>query len=286
MMSKFNRKYRLTIDMGDGESLIILPPLTVNFTVNRSTASSVNDMQISIHNLSKSVRDRIFADRFTKNLYRGIIFEGGYTELSTLFKGNIFTAFSTREGADIVTHITAVDGGFDMYNSRTSTTLAAGLSKKEIIDGLIAGFEKVTKGNTGDLEGVFSRPVVLDGNTFGLIKKYTDDKVFIDLEKVNILGNNEVLEGFVPLLTSDSGLLGTPQRHDAFLTINTLFEPGVIMGQVLGVQSDIQSIFDGQYKVLGVKHSGTISESIGGTCQSTFNLLVGTQLFGEYKVVK
>ena len=145
-MSKFNRKYRITIDMGDGEAIVIQPPFTISFSVNRSTSASINNMELSIYNLSKSVRDRIFADRFTKNLYRKIVFEGGYTELSILFSGNIFTANSAREGSDIITKIVARDGGFDIYNSRTSTTLSPGVTKKEAIISLINGFDNITQG--------------------------------------------------------------------------------------------------------------------------------------------
>lgn len=285
-MSKFNRAYKCTIDMGDGEAIIITPPLTINFSINRSTSSSSNNLELKIFNLAKKTRNRIYADRFTKNLYRRITLEIGYGDnLSTVFIGNIFTANSARQGSDIVTSITALDGGFDTYNTRTSKTYSSGITKKEVVEDLIKEFPNINQGKLGEIDGTFNRPVVVDGNTFGLIKKYTDNRVFIDLEQVNILSDDEVVAGYIPLINSASGLIGTPQRNDAFLTIQTMLEPSIIMGQIIAIESSVQPIFDGQYKVLGLTHSGTISESIGGTCRSTFNLLIGTQLFGEYKEV-
>ena len=195
-------------------------------------------------------------------------------------------ASSTRNGADIDTDIIAMDGGLDTYNTKTSRTLQKGTTLRDVLGGLVGDFPNLTEGTIGAIEGDFKRPVVIEGNTFTLLSKYSNDRVFVDLEQVNILQGDETLTGSLPLINSETGLIGTPKRSGAFLEVTTIFEPRVNVGQLLEVQSSVAPIFDGQYKVTGVKHSGTISDAVGGDCTSTFNLLIGSILFGRLKGVE
>ena len=106
------------------------------------------------------------------------------------------------------------------------------------------------------------------------------------MKTINIMKPNEVIEGFVPLINDASGLLATPQRKDATLSINMIFEPRLLIGQVIEIQSSIAPQFDGQYKIYGLKHSGTISDSIAGQCTTTVQMQVGSQVFGRFNVLK
>lgn len=279
---KFGRQFKLTIETRDEDALIIESPFTVEFSVVRSTMSSLNTMQAKIYGLSKTTRNQIFQDRFDLSRIRKVIFQAGYDELSTLFIGDLFKATSYRSGHDIVTFIDARDGGADVVNANTFTTIAKDTSRLDIVKKLIADMPNLKEGTLSGLDGSIRRGAALDGNTFSLLKKYTDDRVYIDLETVNSMKDDEVIEGDVVLLNSDAGLLGTPKRQNAFLNIDTLFEPRIIMSQLIEIKSDIQNQYDGQYKVIGVTHSGIISGAMNGNCKSQFALLVGSQLFGEF----
>ena len=281
---KFGRNYRLTIESDDGEAIVIEPPLTVQFNIVRNTMATLNHMQLSIYNLSEENRNRIFQDRFNPRVYKRIILQAGYESLSTVFIGNIFQASSARNGSNIITSIDARDGGFDTTGTLTNVTLDGG-SLKDVIRALASDFEHVSVGEIGGEEKQFLRPLVLSGNTYSIINKYTNKSAYIDLEELKVLDDNQVIVGEVPLINSETGLLETPKREDAFLTIKTIFEPRIIMGQVIEIESSVNNAFDGQYKVIGVTHSGVISEAVGGDCTSEFNLLVGSQLFGEFNKV-
>lgn len=282
-MDKSGRKYRLTIQSNeDNEAIVIENPITIQFNINRSTMASLNSMRLQIYNLSEKTRKQIFQDRFNPKVYKKIILQAGYNQLSTIFSGNIFQANSSRNGVNIITYIDARDGGFDTVSTISNKTLSGDLSYRDVIKNLIGDFSNIKEGNLSEIEGTARRPVVLDGNTFQLIKKYSDDKAFIDLEKISILNDNDTITGELPLINSDSGLLGTPKRDDSYLTIDTIFEPRIIMGQLLEVNSSVAPEYDGQYKVIGVTHSGIISEAVNGSATSKFNLLVGSQLFGGF----
>lgn len=283
---RFGRNYRLTIETNDGNAIVIEPPLTIDFTLERSTLSSLNSAQIQVYNLSEKSRSRIFQDRFTQRPdgYKRVVLQAGYGKLNTIFRGNIFQATSTRQGADILTYIDARDGAFDAergFTSRTETPK----NTKELVQQLLGDFENVTEGTITDTGTEFNRPVTLNGNTFDLINKYTNGKAYIDLEQVNVLDDNEVIEGVLPLITSETGLLATPKRENAYLSIETMFRPEITIAQLLEVRSSVNSAYDGQYKVIGLQHRATISEAVGGEARSRFDLLVGSQLFGEFNKV-
>lgn len=282
---KFGRRYRLTVETNEDDEAIIIEDLTIEFNIVRSTMASLNSMKLSIYNLNQESRNKIFQDRFNPKTYKKIVLQAGYDNLSIIFIGNIFEAHSARNGVNIITTIDARDGGFDTVSELTSKTLPAGTSFRDLISNLISDFPNLQQGNIGNIEGATRRPVVLDGNTFQLIRKYSDDSVYIDLETVNVLTDNDVVEGDLPLITSETGLLATPRRADSYLTIDTIFEPRIIMGQLLDVKSDISPQFDGQYKVIGLSHAGIISQTVGGQLTSKFNLLVGSQILGGFNEI-
>lgn len=290
MAKKFNRNYLLSIQTNtvtsdnDIEFIQIEPPFTVIFSIVRSNMAALNSMQMDIYNLSEKSRSKIFQDRIDPTVYKRVIFQAGYGNLSTVFQGNLFRAFSMRQGSNILTKIDCRDGDFDTRNTSASITYNKGVKKEDILLDLLSGFTFLKKGKITSIEGNFNRPVVIDENSFFWIKKNVDG-VFVDLEQVNILKDDEVFVGDVPLINTEGGLLGTPQRENSFLSVTTIFEPRVVIGQAIEIESKIQKQYNGQYKVIGIKHSGVISESMGGSLTTTFNLLTQSQLFGEFKEV-
>lgn len=287
-MAKLNRIYRLTIQTNLlSEAIVIQNPLTIKFKVSRSIYAGVNSMDIDIFNLSPKTRDLLFQDTYDPKAYKSIVLEAGYMGqgLSVIFIGNIFNAYSFRRNNDIITHIHAMDGGLDTQTTTINQTLQSGVSLQDTINTLTQTFPNLKNGTQNLPNYTFNRPVVLDGNTFQLIKKYSNNNVFIDLQEVNIMNTTDVIEGDVPLINDNSGLLGTPERRNTSLSINMIFEPRIVIGQIIEVESQIASQFDGQYKVIGLEHEGIISDAVDGNCTTTLELFVGMQLFGRFNVI-
>ena len=205
--------------------------------------------------------------------------------MTIIFNGNIWSAYSHRKGVNIITHIHAIDG-LSTQSALIHTTLQSGTTLQQVIQNLTNSIPDLKSGTQNLQEYTFNRPLVLNGNSYKLLKTYSDNNVFVDMKTVNIMNVNDVIEGFVPLITDESGLLSTPERRDATLTINMIFEPRLLIGQVIEVESNIAPQFDGQYKVFGLKHSGIISDSIAGTCVTTIQMQVGSQVFGRFNVIK
>jgi len=269
---KFGRNYKLTIQLDDAESIIVEYPATIQFTVHRSISASLNSINLQIYNLSEEKRNRLYQDRFQPTR-RKLILEAGYDNLSTIFIGDIFEANSARQGTNLITSIDARDGYFDTNQTLVNTTIIKGKTQTELLAFLAAQFPNLKIGKIGNFEGALERSVVLEGNVYDQIKKYSDNNVFVDLEVINIIGENEfIVNPDLPLIDASTGMLDTPRRDNAFLTVTTLFEPRVIMGQNINVKSVANAAYNGVYKVLGVTHQGVISGAVNGHLVSIFNL--------------
>lgn len=293
MTKKFGRQYRITIDPKDGlPPIVVTLPFTINFTVQRNVYADVNHFNIEIFNLSKANRRRIYQDRWDlrQPLINGvgagareITFEAGYGTLYQIFKGNIFQASSAREGVDIVTRIECLSGIYDVAASQTFTTIESGQTLKQVLEYLINDMPNLSLGAVGNYDQVFNRPVALSGSTWNLIKQYTGNNAFIDNDKIYCLKDAEAVGGEIYEINNTTGVLETPRRMEGLITVTTLFEPRPNIGSLLNFSSSVESVYDGQYKIIGLIHSGTISAAVCGTLRTIFSLNHPT--FYDYTVV-
>lgn len=280
---KFGRNFRLTIDPKDGgDAIVITLPFTCRFWVKRNIYAALNNLSIDIYNLSLGNRKRIYQDRndLQENIVNGqnlgrrsVTFEVGYGNLLyQVFSGDILQASSARESVDIVTRIEAFATVFDIASAQSNKTLAPG-SLADLFKSLIGDFPNLQYGLVGDWPQILPRGVVLSGNTWALIQQYSGGKCFIDNGKVYIMQDNEALEnGEIPSLDEASGILETPRRESAFLTVTTLLEAGIKINQLININSKVEPGYNGQYKVVGIQHAGVISGAVAGECRSTFSL--------------
>jgi len=300
-MIKFNRNYRITIDGTDQypETIVIEYPMTLQFTVDRDMGTSLNTMTCQIFNLNEETRRKIFQDRYGYfqglggNLgYRRITLEAGYgTDLSLIFAGNLFEASSARQGSNIITFISCRDGGFDTNISQMSEAFKPGTTMGEVLQFMVTQFPNLEIG-AAKLDGetlsyTFKRGVSISDNVWDAMQRYFDNNVFIDQEKVHLIEKNQYIEypGQISLINADTGLLNTPRRNQNYLSIETLFEPRIKMGQMIALESTIQPIYNGTYKVCAIMHAGDISGSISGQCRTRLGLLIDGQAFGKFEPV-
>lgn len=284
--AKVNRQYRLivqNVDENDNpieEATVITNPITIKFSVNRTLFADVNSMDIELYNLKPDTYNRLFFDYFNVKR-RTIILEAGYEGqvLSTIFIGDVWTCYTSRQGCDIITKIHAIVG-LKSLQARTNVTLRD-ISRDEVIRTAAKDMGMPVEIYSGE-NTKFSRPVVLEGNSMGIIQKYSGGNAFIDENKIKILMDRDAIDTGLILITDKSGLLGVPEHEDALLTVNMIFEPRIVIGQLIEIQSRIMSAFDGQYKVYGLKHEGIISNAIAGQCTTKLEMLVGSQVYGRF----
>jgi murein DD-endopeptidase MepM/ murein hydrolase activator NlpD len=279
-MLKKNAIYRVTI-YSNTETIIVTMPITCSISTTRGLVTDSNSATIKLYNLAPNTRKKIFQDSFTldSSKWHYVHVEAGYGNnlngVSTIFRGRVMQAYSYRDGGsvDTVTEIQAQ--ALDIFDCQVSTTILAGTTKIEAVQQLVnAGMPNCKLANVGKLDGKILSDTSFDGNTIDAINEITGGKCFVDNENVNVLMNNEVLDVPVPVITDSNCLLSTPIRRDANLEVKMIFQPDLIVGQLLEIQSSVSPNFNGQYKVLGFTHDLFFSGAVCGERITTVQLWI------------
>lgn len=275
-MNKFNRNYELLIETRDGKLLKITRPFTVEFEVYRNSFSSANICSIRVTNLNANNRNQIRKDQYETTDLRTITFSAGYGDkLSIAFKGNINQAWSVREGTRMVTQIESYDGGFAYINGITDSAYPGNSPQQSIIDSLASSLPGVTVGAIGSFPGSIGRGNAYNGQTTSILTELTGGGFFIDNGKAYCLNDNECVSSNIPLVNAQSGLLGTPVKEQTYINFDMLFEPNLIVGQLIRLETLTAEVFNGVHKVISLRHSGVISDAVAGSAITSVGLLPG-----------
>lgn len=280
-MNKFLRNYLLKVETQNGETLTIAPPFTIEFDITRNTLSSANVCSIRIYNLSVTNRNAIRFNIMDTSIFRAVELTAGYgdtTVLPTIFSGNITQAWSVREGNNVVTTIECFDAGFAFANAETNTPFPAGTSQQTILETLAESLPNVFLGSIGDYPGSLSRGAALTGSTTDQLTVISGGGFFIDNGKAHCLGDSECLKGEMSEISSASGLLGTPVRERTILTFDMIFEPRLVVGQLIKLNSITGANFNGPYKIISLKHRGMVSQAVCGDAITSVGMDYGANL--------
>lgn len=286
---KLQRQYKLTVQTVDEKgnptesAIVIQNPFTIRFAVNRTLFADVNTLDIDIYNLAPDTYNQLFYDYFNPK-HRDIVLEAGYQgmEMSVIFIGSVWSCYTSRQGSDIITKIHAIVGLKELRPQSDATL--ANISRNQILQHAANDMGLSIEIYSGE-NTQFTRPVTISGNSFSVIQKYTGGNAHIDNNKIMVLDTFDAIKGDVPLINDESGLLGVPEHEDALLRVKMIFEPRIVIGQIIEIKSRIAPMFNGQYKVFGIKHEGTISDAVAGEATTTLEMLVGSQVYGRFGIV-
>lgn len=279
-MKKFGRNYSLSVQQQNGKVRVITLPFTIEFDITRNILSSANVASFRVMNLALETRNQIRKNVYNSGDPRFISLRAGYGDnLPVIFSGDLFQAWSVREGNTFVTQMESLDGGFAFANSVTSTPFQAGTPVGTVYKNLIDGLENygVSPGAVGQYDQVLSRGNTYNGSTMQILNEHTGGATFIDNRKVNILRNNECLQGQVNTISPTMGLLGTPVLEETILHVPILFEPALVVGQKVFLDTVTEPVYRGYYKIISLKHRGTISSAVGGNATTEVGLFGGGQ---------
>lgn len=260
MTDRFLRDYELTIGIGS-QAVVIKPPFRIVFSADKSDKADLNKMTLKIDGLNEDKRRRLVRDSDEKdapqsnNNYFPIDLKIGYQgKIETIFRGSIDQAFSAREGAQFVTTLICMDGGHDFMKGFVSTSVT---SKQATIDAVLKSMPNTARGKIGAQKDL-GRPKVLVGNSMAVIQDMLDpdQRWFIDDERLNILGGNEVVSGYIPVISAETGLINTPEADKKQVTLVTFLNPSVKVGGLFRLISTTAPHLNGIYKSSLISYSG------------------------------
>lgn len=226
---QFLRTCTLVVSDSDGEGLD-LSALRIKFSVKRSDDMSPNSADIRVYNLNSDTANDLYNKEYTK-----VVLQAGYlSNFGVIFQGNIIQVIVGRESStDTYVDILAGDGDQAYNYSIVNTTLAAGSSQMDQLAAATSAMKKhdVSAGYTSVIiPKVLPRAKVMYGNARDHIRSLADSNGFgwsIQNGKINFLKQTTYLPGEIVVLTSKTGVIGTPQQTNEGVNLTCLINPTI-----------------------------------------------------------
>lgn len=301
---QFGRVCTLLVSNKAGKALD-LSALRIKFSVKRSDTMTPNCADIRVYNLDPNTV-AIIKKEFTR-----VTLQAGYVgNYGVIFQGNVKQIIAGRESAtDTFIDIVAGDGDRAYNFAVVNATLAKGSSQNDQLSAAFTSMSQqgVGQGFVGSLpENKLPRGKVMWGNARSYIKDVADSSGFawsIQDEKINFVKQSAYLPGERVVLTSKTGLIGTPQQTNEGVNCKCLLNPKIkIAGRIeinnasiellkinLSVPGSPANIpapltADGVYYVLVVEHQGDTRGTEWHSNLITLNVDVTTNPLNSVKV--
>lgn len=213
---------------------IDLSALHVKFSVKRTDNMTPNTADIYVYNLSDQVARQIQAD------FKKVILQAGYEgNYGVIFQGNIKQVIISREsGTDTFINIQAGDGDQSYNFAVVSQTIAPGATQQQQVTAAINAMSNnggVTAGNaTVPSATSLPRGKVMHGSSKNYLKnsaQNTNMAWSIQDEKVTFVPKKSFLPGEIVVITSATGMIGTPQQTNIGVNVKCLLNPTLQVGK-------------------------------------------------------
>lgn len=254
-----------------------LSEMKIKFVVKRSNTMTPNVANIRVYNLELETALRI------KSQFKRVILQAGYeSNFGVIFQGNIKQVILGRESAtDTFIDIVAGDGDRAYNFAVVNSTIAAGATQQQQVDTVTNAMSPkgVTKGHITDLGTTqLPRGKVMFGTARNYLRgvaESTSSGWSIQDEKITFVKLSGYLPGEQVVLTSKTGMIGTPQQTNEGVNVKCLLNPMIKIGGRIRIDNASVEQFkidlsvpnspsnipapltaDGVYYVLVAEHTG------------------------------
>lgn len=223
---QYGRTCTLLVSNKAGKALD-LSALRIKFAVKKSGIMTPNSGQFYVYNMDRTTTALI------KKEFTHVTFQAGYVgNYGVIFTGNIKWATDGRENAtDTFLNIVAGDGDSAYNFAVVNKTLAAGSSPSDMLNASLTSMyqQGLTQSYVGPLpQTKLPRGKVLYGTARDLVKTVANANNFawsIQDGGVVFLSQKTYLPGTVVVLTSKTGIVGTPEQTIEGIMIKCLLNP-------------------------------------------------------------
>lgn len=254
-----------------------LSALRIKFSVKRSDTMTPNVADIRVYNLQEETALRIRKE-FTK-----VLLQAGYEgNFGVIFQGNIKQVIIGRESAtDTFIDIIAGDGDRAYNFAVVNATIRKGATAADQVSAAVGAMtpKGVTAGHLGDMPTTaLPRGKAMYGNARSYLRdvgQTTQSSWSIQDEKVTFVKKKSYLPGERVVLTSKTGMIGTPQQTNEGVNVKCLLNPMLKIASRIQIDNASIARFkinlsvpnsaanipapltaDGVYYVLVVEHTG------------------------------
>lgn len=251
----------------NGQNGIDLSNLRIKASIKKSDTMTPNVADIRVYNVSQETALSMLLN--LSPVQNGVlqkdagkvILQGGYdNNFGVIFKGNIKQIILGRESAtDTFVDIVAGDGERAYNYAVVNATIAAGATQDDQLKAVTTSTtpQGVTLGYVGNkgTSAKLPRGKVMFGNAKNYLRdiaKNTDQTWSIQDEQLDLVPVGGYVKGTQVILTSKTGLVGTPQQTTQGVNIKCLLNPFIKVNGLVNI--DEASVAD--YKInLGTPNS-------------------------------
>lgn len=235
--------------------------LRVVFKIDRDLKPQPNQSEIVIYNLSESSRAKL------EHVGQRVVLEAGYVGgVAQVFSGDVRRAFSTKQGPDWLTKIEAGDGERAFAFARVSKSYGPGTKIADVLRDTVkslktdpgTALEKVGE-VVGEFVSGFAQHAKASTELTRLLGQHGYSWSIQD-GRIEVLGPKDSLPETVPVLTSETGLVGSPtiavptkRTQPATMKCRSLLLPMLRPGQRVKLKAEAIS---GLFIATKVTHTG------------------------------
>ena len=229
--------------------------LRVVFEIKKTITSEPNKGKIQIYNLSKA--SQTLAEKKQDNSLYVKLYAGYGLKLGTVFTGDVIASLSRRENGDVITEFEVGDGEGPYVETTINKSFSPGVSFKDVLTTAAKSFGLPVNTITGVKDEQFINGLAVSGQSKDVMDNLTkkqDLRWSIQNGAIQVTGPDGKVEGRMVLLSSDSGLIGSPKKKEkGKFEFISLLQPNILPGSVVRLES---KFLKGDFIAQTVIHKG------------------------------
>lgn len=238
--------------------LVVYENAAMTVKISKSTDSKQNSCEVTIANLLTESIDYLVTESSpwnpnSKPKVVTVLAGRASTGPERIFTGDITSAIPTMPPDRILTmRANTQDGAKYTWQTRSSpktiqlSELSAGIAKDY---GLKLKFEATDRTVVKYVYNGTRAKQIEKLESVGNIDAYIDDDILV----VKDLG--KALKGEARVISSRTSMIGIPVLDDKGVKVRVLFDPTIVLGQQIEIQSDVNKAANGQYVIYAMNIS-------------------------------
>ena len=208
----FNRVAELTVGEANGQAVIIRD-LRFSFAINKDNDKTSNKLVLKIYNMNNQTRQLV------ERVNNSVILKAGYADdlgPVTIFTGTVISAWTIKEGNDVMTELQVRDGALPLRTTKISISYAPDISAVTVLKDVANSFGLPVKPLPESIQDKpYKRGYAFCGKTehaMNEICKYLGLTWSIQNHEIQILNKDKPFGDEIVVLTPENGLVGIPSR--------------------------------------------------------------------------